>query len=267
VHRTILDFGSVGIRSYGVMLAIAFWVGIEISSRIARKRGYDPLLVVDLGLVILLASVVGSRFLYVITHLSDFRGDPWGVLRVWEGGLTFYGGLVAAVIAGVLYLKKRGQPVPEMTDILAPQIALGIAIARIGCFLNGCCFGKESSLPWACTFPSDSLAGSVMDGLSLHPVQLYAVIANFITAVILWRLLARRLPAGSVFAWLLMIYGAWRFIVDFWRYYEPDMLLRADGFVMSINQVVSIGLIAVGAALLVRARRRGRAGSGTGVHA
>ena len=73
MYRTILDFGSVGIRSYGVMLAIAFWVGIEVSARIARKRGYDQLLIVDLGLVILLSSVVGSRFLYVITHLSDFR--------------------------------------------------------------------------------------------------------------------------------------------------------------------------------------------------
>ncbi len=102
MYRTIVDFGAVGIRSYGVMLAIAFWVGIEISARIARRRGYDHLLIVDLGLVILLSSVIGSRFLYVITHLGDFRGDPWGVLKVWEGGLTFYGGLVTAVALGFL---------------------------------------------------------------------------------------------------------------------------------------------------------------------
>jgi phosphatidylglycerol:prolipoprotein diacylglycerol transferase len=267
MYRTILDFGAVGIRSYGVMLAIAFWVGIEISARIARKRGYDHLLIVDLGLVILLSSVVGSRFLYVITHLPDFRGDPWGVFKVWEGGLTFYGGLVAAVVLGVLYLKRRKQPVAAITDILAPQIALGIAIARIGCFLNGCCFGKESALPWACVFPPDSLAGSVMHGLHLHPVQIYAAIANVIIAIILWGLLRKRLPAGSVFAGLLILYGVWRFVIDFWRYYEADLLLGGVGVQFSWNQVVSAVLIAVGIGLLLRSRKHGGTQSGTEVQA
>ena len=257
MYRTILDFGSVGIRSYGVMLAIAFWVGIEISARIARKRGYDHLLIVDLGLVILLSSVVGSRFLYVITHLNDFRGDPWGVLKVWEGGLTFYGGLVAAVVLGVLSLRRRKQPVAAITDILAPQIALGIAIARVGCFLNGCCFGKESSLPWACVFPADSLAGSVMHGLHVHPVQIYAAVANVLIAVVLYALLGKRLAAGSVFASLLVLYGAWRFIIDFWRYYEADLILGAGALRFSWNQVVSIVLIMVGVALLLRSRTHG----------
>jgi phosphatidylglycerol:prolipoprotein diacylglycerol transferase len=267
MYRTILDFGAVGIRSYGVMLAIAFWVGIEVSARMARKRGYDPLLIVDLGLVILLSSVAGSRFLYVITHLGDFRGDPWGVLKVWEGGLTFYGGLVAAVVVGVLFLKRRGQPVAEITDILAPQIALGIAIARVGCFLNGCCFGKESTLPWACVFPADSLAGSVMHGLRIHPVQIYAAAANLIIAVILWRFQRKRLPAGSVFAGLLILYGAWRFVIDFWRYYEGELMLGVDGFQISTNQIVSIILIIVGIGLLLRSRRRGGTRSGTEVQA
>jgi phosphatidylglycerol:prolipoprotein diacylglycerol transferase len=267
MYRTILDLGAVGIRSYGVMLAVAFWVGIELSARTARRRGYDPLLIVDLGLVVLLSSVVGSRFLYVITHLNDFRGDLWGVFKVWEGGLTFYGGLVVAVLLGVLFLKKRGQPVGQITDILAPQIALGVSIARVGCFLNGCCFGKESSLPWACVFPSDSLAGSVMHGLHLHPVQLYAVIANLVIAFILWRLLRRDLPAGSVFAWLLMLYGGWRFVVDFWRYYEDELLLGGGGMELSWNQVVSVVLICVGIGLLFRSVKRGGTESQAGLRA
>jgi len=267
MFRTILDFGAVGIRSYGVMLAIAFWVGIEISARIARKRGYNHLLIVDLGLVILLSSVIGSRLLYVVTHLNDFRGDPWGVFKVWEGGLTFYGGLVVAVVLGILFLKRRKQPVAEITDILAPQIALGIAIARIGCFLNGCCFGKESTLPWACVFPPDCLAGSVMHGLHIHPVQIYAVIANVMIAVILWSFLRRRLPAGSVFASLLILYGAWRFVIDFWRYYEPDLMLSWGSLQFSSNQVVSIILIVVGIGLLLRSGKHGGTQSGTEVQA
>jgi phosphatidylglycerol:prolipoprotein diacylglycerol transferase len=267
MHRTILDFGAVGIRSYGVMLAVAFWVGIELSARIARRRGYDPLLIVDLGLVILLSSVVGSRLLYVITHIDDFRGDLWGVFKVWEGGLTFYGGLVAAVLLGVLFLKRRGQPVGAITDILAPQIALGVSIARVGCFLNGCCFGKESGLPWACVFPSDSLAGSVMHGLHLHPVQLYAAIANLLIALILWRLLKGNLRAGSVFAWLLILYGGWRFIIDFWRYYEDELLLGAGGLQVSWNQVVSAILIVIGIGLLLRSGKHGGSQSQAGLRA
>ena len=258
MYRTIVEFGAVGIRSYGVMLAIAFWVGIELSARIARKRGHDPLLIVDLGLVILLSSVAGSRLLYVLNHMDDFRGDFWGVFRVWEGGLTFYGGLVAAVILGVLFLRRRHESVAEITDILAPQIALGISIARVGCFLNGCCFGKESALPWACVFPSDSLAGSVMYGLRIHPVQLYATAANLVIAGILWRLLKKRLPAGSVFAWLLMLYGGWRFLVDFWRYYENEVLIGGAGLQFSYNQVVSVILVLIGIGLLLRSRKHGR---------
>ena len=267
MFRTILDFGAVGIRSYGVMLAIAFWVGIELSARIARKRGYEPLVIVDLGLVILLSSVVGSRFLYVISHLSDFHGDFWSVFKVWEGGLTFYGGLVAAVVIGILYLKKRKLPVAEITYILAPQIALGVAIARVGCFLNGCCFGKTSELPWACAFPADSLAGSVMHGLELHPVQIYAAIANLIIAILLWRLLKKNLPAGSVFASLLVFYGAWRFVIDFWRYYEDELLLGGGVHRMTWNQVVSIILIIVGIVLYYRSRKHGGTQSETEVQA
>ncbi len=257
MYRTIFDFGAVGIRSYGVMLAIAFWVGIEVSARIARRRGHDPIVMVDLGLVILLSSVVGSRLLYVVTHLGAFRGDPWGVLRVWEGGLTFYGGFIAAVVAGVLYLVLKKLPVGEMTDILAPQIALGIAIARIGCFLNGCCFGKESTLPWACVFPPDSLAGSVMDGAHIHPTQIYAVIANVAIAVALWRLLSKRPAPGSVFAGFLMLYGAWRFVIDFWRYYEEGMKIGIAGFDVTWNQIASVIAVVVGIGLLLWSGKHG----------
>ncbi len=116
-------------------------------------------------------------------------------------------------------------------------------------------------------FPPDSLAGSVMHGLRLHPVQIYAVVANIVIAVILWKLLARRLPAGFVFASFLILYGAWRFIIDFWRYYEPDLLLGVGNLQFSWNQVVSIILIVLGIALLQRSRRHGGAQSGSGIQA
>ncbi len=262
MHRTLIDFGTLGIRSYGVMLAIAFWVGIELSARLARKKGLNENLIIDLGLVVLVAAIAGSRALFVLEHLSEFKGDWLGVVRVWEGGLTFYGGLIAATVAGITMLKAKGQPVLDVTDIVAPQIALGIAIARIGCFLNGCCFGKPSSLPWACQFPPDCQAGSVMYGTRIHPTQLYSTVANFLIFVLLTRIVKRTETHGEVFFTFLFVYGMWRFFIDYLRYYESGMYLRIGSLVVTWNQVVSMGLAAVGLVLLVTVTRGVKGGFG-----
>jgi phosphatidylglycerol:prolipoprotein diacylglycerol transferase len=256
MHRTIIDFGSVGIRSYGVMLVIAFWLGIELSSRLAAKRGMDPARILDLGLVVLFSSLVGSRLLYVVSHLGEYAHDKLGVFRIWEGGLTFYGGLVAGVVFGILYLKRKGLRVLEVTDIVSPQIALGIALARVGCFLNGCCFGKETGLPWGVVFPPDCQAGWVLPGLHLHPTQLYSAAANLAIFVFLRTMLRRRLPAGMVFSAFIVLYGTWRFAIDYLRYYETSMYLGSVS--ITWNQVFSLAMVAAGLAIGLMVMKRGR---------
>jgi phosphatidylglycerol:prolipoprotein diacylglycerol transferase len=255
MYRTLFDIGPFSIHTYGVALAVAFWLGIELSAREARKRGIDPIAIVDLGIVILLSSVAGSRLLYVLGHLEDYRGDAIGMLRVWEGGLTFYGGLIAGVIFGIGFLLVKKMPVRRVIDIIAPQIALGISIARIGCFLNGCCFGTETGLPWACRFPADSQAGWVLPGLGLHPTQLYSVAANFAIFMFLRRLLRTQHRSGVVFYAFLVTYGAWRFVIDYLRYYEPSMYVTRAGAGITWNQLVSIVIIALGAVLIIASRR------------
>jgi phosphatidylglycerol:prolipoprotein diacylglycerol transferase len=255
MYRTLFGVGPFRVHLYGVMLAIAFWLGIELSMRLARKRGLDPVRIMDLGIVVLITSVIGSRLFYVATHWGEYEHDLMGTLRVWEGGLSFYGGLAAGVVFGIGYLMRRGLEVPKITDIVAPQLALGIAIARVGCFLNGCCFGTESGLPWACTFPSDSLAGWTMAGKSIHPAQLYAAGANFLIFLFLRRLLGSGLRDGVVFYSFLVAYGTWRFIADFLRYHEAHMYLPIADQTITWTQIVSIAVIAVGAVLILRARR------------
>lgn len=257
MYRTLFDIGPFSIHTYGVALAVAFWLGIELSAREAKRRGLDPVNIVDLGIVILLSSVVGSRLFYVVAHLEDYRGDFLGMLKVWEGGLTFYGGLIAGVVFGIGFLRVKKLPVREAIDIIAPQIALGIAIARIGCFMNGCCFGTETHLPWACKFPADSQAGWELPGVGLHPTQLYSSIANLGIFVFLRRLSSARLPKGTVFYAFLMAYGLWRFVIDYLRYYEESMYLIDAGAGITWNQVVSIAIIAIGAVLMLRSRRAG----------
>ncbi len=250
MHKTLFEVGGFSIHSYGVMLALAFWIGIEISSREAKRVGLDPSFIVDLGIVILISAVIGARSLFVAGHIEEYKGNLLGALRVWEGGLSFYGGFACATLFGILFIRKKGHSVAKITDIIAPQIALGIAIARIGCFLNGCCFGKECHLPWAVVFPMDSQAGWVMQGKPIHPTQLYSTVANLLIFLFLRKLSRKRLPEGAVFSVFLVTYGAWRFFVDFLRYYEPGMVL---GFLGGITwtQVASISVIVIGVIGLV----------------
>jgi phosphatidylglycerol:prolipoprotein diacylglycerol transferase len=243
------------------MLAIAFWLGIELSARAARKHSIDETRIIDLGIVILISSVIGSRLLYVLTHLDEYQTDRLGVFRVWEGGLVFYGGLIAGIVFGILYLMRKKMPVLKVTDLVAPQIALGIALARVGCFLNGCCFGEESHLPWACQFPPDSQAGWVMGGATIHPTQIYSAIANLVLFIILRRMLGRRYRPGTVFGSFLVLYGVWRFVIDNLRHYEEHMRVGAFWGGLTYNQIASIAMIVIGLLLLLRVRQKDAPGS------
>jgi phosphatidylglycerol---prolipoprotein diacylglyceryl transferase len=260
MHRTVIDLGPLAIRSYGVMLVIAFWLGIEMSARSARRLGLDPARILDMGLVVLVSSLVGSRLLYVVSHISEYQHDKISVLKVWEGGLTFYGGLIAGVACGLAYLRWKRLPVLDVTDVVAPYLALGIAIARVGCFLNGCCFGKATHLPWGCVFPPDSQAGwiqrSMLGGQAVQPTQIYESLACVAMFIYLRYLSGRQGRArGTVFFTFLLLYGVWRFGIDFVRYYEPGMLIGATG--ITWNQVVSVVMMASGLIMLLRRPGRG----------
>lgn len=261
MHRTLFELGPLSVHTYGVMLAIAFWLGIELSARAARKHGIDETRIIDLGIVILISSVIGSRLLYVLTHLGEYETDRLGVFRVWEGGLVFYGGLIAGIVLGILYLMRKKMPVLKVTDLVAPQIALGIALARVGCFLNGCCFGEASHLPWACKFPPDSQAGWVMGDVAIHPTQIYSAIANLVIFAVLKRMLGRSFRPGTVFGSFLVLYGGWRFAIDNLRHYEEHMRIGAIWGGLTYNQIASIIMIAIGLLLLLRVRQKDAPGS------
>ena len=243
----VLNIGNLHIYSYGVMLFISFLCGIAIVEHRAKKFGVDPKKVTDLALWVLLAVVLGSRLFYVVFHWGEFKNDLIGIIAFWRGGLAglmFYGGFLGGIIAGFLFVYLSKLPVRKLMDAVAPAIMLGEGFTRIGCFLNGCCFGAPTHGIFGMVFPRNSPAGATFVDTPIHPTQLYSSAAGFLLFFLALRLERLRWKPGVLAAVLLIIYSLFRFGIDFVRYYENSANLWG-------NQIVALCLTAVGVTLLI----------------
>jgi phosphatidylglycerol:prolipoprotein diacylglycerol transferase len=223
------------VRSYGVMLAIAFLVGIIWARKRAVKAGISPDLVIDLSFIVLIASIIGSRFFYVIYHLDEFSDNLLDIINPFQGGgvgiagLSMMGGIILALLSAVIFFAvKRMNPWP-LCDAMMPMFAFGLGIARIGCFLNGCCYGLPAHDHFGLVFPPDSPAGFHYPGIPVIPTQLYSSLAGFVIVALV--LLSERFKKfdGHSFWMTIALYSVWRFIIDFYRYYEDSMVFAAIG--------------------------------------
>jgi len=253
LHPILIELGPLKIYSYGFMLALSFFVGIMLAGRRAEKRGISREIVQDLSIILIILAVVGSRTLYIITHRNHYHSII-DIIALWQGGATYYGGLVLTILGALLYLKRKGVSFLKMADICAPSIALGVFLTRIGCFLSGCCFGSPTECPLGVSFPHDSPAGFLFPGSAVHPAQLYSSFYGIAIFVILILFDRRRFYDGFLFALLCILYGAARFTVDFFRYYDESAMMTAS---LTVNQGISVALALFGLILLVILPRRG----------
>jgi len=229
------------------MLFISFLCGIAVVEHRAKKFGVDPKKITDLALWVLLAVVVGSRLFYVAFHWQEFNHDLIGIIAFWRGGLAglmFYGGFLGGIIAGFLFVYFNKLPVRKLMDAVAPAIVLGEGFTRIGCFLNGCCFGRPTGCALGIEFPLHSPAGATFPHQGIHPTQLYSSLAGLLLFLLALWLERRHLKDGVLFSILLILYSLFRFGIDFVRYYE-------DASNFWGNQVVALVLTAIGVALLI----------------
>jgi phosphatidylglycerol:prolipoprotein diacylglycerol transferase len=245
------------------MLALSFLIGIYWAMSRAEKRGIEKNRVMDLSLIIVICAIVGSRLLYVITHLDEFRGRWLDTFSPFQSsgeigllGLTMLGGVLLALAAILIYCKIKKLSVLKLSDSMAPAFALGIFLTRIGCFLHGCCFGKACDLPWAVTFPLISPAGSILPGQHLHPTQLYSSLYGLVILIVI--LLLDRKPRfdGFLLSVFFMLYGLFRFSVDFLRYYESSVKVSFGGISLTINQLISLAMFGCGLTLFIILRKR-----------
>ncbi|HHE46505.1 MAG TPA: prolipoprotein diacylglyceryl transferase [Bacteroidetes bacterium] len=260
MHPTIFQFGPIRLASYGLMVFLAFAFGVWLGMKRARKAGIDPGKVMDLTMWILVSSLVGARLAYVLFHLDEFQGRWLDVISPFQSdgtigiaGLVILGGVILAVPVSYWYLKRHNIPFLKMADVMAPSLAFGIAIGRIGCFLNGCCFGLPTDLPWGVIFPENCYAGSVFPRQHIHPTQLYAIVFNSLLGVILLLRSPRRRFNGELFYLLFLLYGPYRMLIETIRYYRPSMVLfNTGGFHFTISMLISIMITIVAAVLLLR---------------
>jgi phosphatidylglycerol:prolipoprotein diacylglycerol transferase len=251
------------------MQAVAFFSAIFIAVRRAKREGLNPNIIFDLAIWILISVVIGARIWYVAEHFSEYAENPFDVFKIWQGGLVFYGGFAGAVVGGLLFLRIRKLAFTKIGDIVAPSFSIGIAIGRIGCFLNGCCYGRVSEtcgIPFpARDFPpayADQLKHNLIEAgaaqsLPVIPTQLYAVLNNVIIFALLL-IVGRRKPFNGFLIWLFIgLYGLQRFILDFFRYYEgAAKALR----IITLSQMTSLVLIVISVgALIVLGRAKAHA--------
>ncbi len=248
---------SIPVYSYGFMMMLAFITGIFLALRRARAAGIPPQAIMDIGLYSIICGIIGARLAFIITDMDTPR-TLIEYIAIWHGGLTFQGGLFMALGVCVWYLHSHKLPAGKIADIFAPSLAVGIAIGRIGCYLNGCCWGRIAphGFPLGIIFPKNSAvyhhqtdllhAGLLVPLLErnghhalvtnlpgslpapVHPTQIYTSVCML--GIFLLILLIERLPRrfdGMVMLFFLVFYSMLRFAIEFWR--DDTPLIRWIG--------------------------------------
>jgi len=245
-----LSLGPLQIHWYGLTYLVGFGLFYWLASRRVRRPwfaevGWTTRDIEDLLFYGVLGVVVGGRLGYALFYKPGYyMAHPMEVLEVWHGGMSFHGGLLGVLTAMLLFAGSRGRRFFEVTDLIAPCVPTGLAAGRIGNFINGELWGREAdpSLPWAMVFPQSGSA------LPRHPSQLYEVgLEGVVLFVLLWWFASRPHPTGRVSAAFLIGYGAFRFIVEYFR--EPDNFLGLLALGMSMGQWLCLPMIAAGLAL------------------
>jgi phosphatidylglycerol:prolipoprotein diacylglycerol transferase len=241
MHSIAFHVGSLSVHWYGILVAVGFLAGLWTAGRRAKLVGISPETIHDLGPWLIIGGILGGRVLYVISYWREqFADNPFPeIFMIQHGGLVFYGGLIGATLATMFYIRWKKLPLWKLADILAPSIALGYVFGRLGCFMNGCCYGRECDLPWGVTYPP----GHPTKGVPVHPTQIYDSLLNLGFYVFLAWLFRHKKFDGQVFAVYLIGYAILRSFVE---YFRGDYPVHYLGGWATPAQLVSLGIVTGG---------------------
>lgn len=254
--------GGITIYSYGLMVALGFVAAIFWVAYESRRLGQSPAKAMDLIFCVIIAGIVGSRILHIaISERARFISDPLMIFRIWEGGLVFYGGLVAAIVVAIWFIRRNGMPMLRTMDIFAPAVALGHAVGRVGCFLAGCCYGRQCSPDawYGVVFPAGTRSFAPT-GVPLYPTQLMEVAGELSIFAVLVFISRRKRFEGQVITTYLMLYAVLRSFNELFRG-DSERGFLIEGW-LSTSQFIALILFAAGAAVYVWKWRRREKGEG-----
>lgn len=241
MHPEICKIGPFTIYSYGLMLVLAFLISSMLASLQAKTKFINPDIIFNLASVAFISGIVGARIFYIIQNLSYYIKNPGEIIMLQHGGLSWFGGLIMGVFSTAVSLRKKNLPVYKIFDLIVPFIALAQAIGRIGCFLNGCCFGKESD--FGIYFPVHNRV--------LVPTQLYSSLILIFIFLFLRFLQDRPHKDGQIFFAYLLLYSQKRFFIEFWRKDSKIIL-----FGLTLFQIISIIIFCIAVVKLILIKKK-----------
>ncbi len=249
MHPVLIQIGSLKVYSYGVFVAIGFLAALWVAGREIARKGLDRDRFYDMGFWVVFSAIVGARLFHVLVYWNVYRDAPAEIFKLWNGGLVFYGGFLAAVAAGAWFLRRHRMPFLPVADASALGIPLGLAFGRLGCTAAGCCYGKFSTLPWAIVFTDPTSLAPLH--VPLHPTQIYESIAGFAIFGFLYATRDRFETPGMRFWVMIVLYGVIRSFLEIFRD-DPRGFLGP----FSESQIVSAVLILYAVVSILRARSR-----------
>ena len=235
--------GPITIHMYGVMIAAGFLAALLMTLRRGKKRGYDEDIIWGIFFCAIIGGMLGTRILYYIVEIPEILKDP-SILWDFKNGYVVYGGIIGGILVGWLYCRIKKLKFLEYFDLMMPSIALAQGFGRIGCFLAGCCYGKETSGPLAVTFTNSDFAPN---NVALIPTQIYSGFLDFAHFLLLLYVAKHKKADGQVAACYLIFYSIGRFVIEFFR----GDIERGSVGVLSTSQFISIFTTVAGIILLL----------------
>jgi phosphatidylglycerol:prolipoprotein diacylglycerol transferase len=251
----LITIGPISIHTYGVMVALGIMAGVLLAEFLHRRNGGEPGRVIDLALIVVICGLVGARTLFILINLGYYISNPIETVMLWKGGLVFYGGLAGGTLGLLGCIRFYHLPLWPILDLGAVAIALGHGIGRLGCFTAGCCYGKPTDLPWAVTFTDPRCLALEVLNQPVHPTQLYSFFFLMgLTGILVWLEPRKKFPGQGASVYLIL-YGLFRFGVEFLRA-DPRGKMDLMGVTLATSQWISIAAVLAGAAIYTALSRR-----------
>ncbi|HDZ62268.1 MAG TPA: prolipoprotein diacylglyceryl transferase [Nitrospirae bacterium] len=250
MYPVLLKIGPLTLSAYGTFVALGFFAGILLSIRLGTKEGLSRDTILDIGFNSFVAAIIGSRLLYVIVEHKHFVNNPLDIVKIWEGGVVFFGGFLMVIAVQFYYFRKHSLPLWKTMDSFAAPLALGHAIGRTGCFFAGCCYGKPTDLPWGVTFTHP--LSMATKGIPIHPTQLYESGSVLLIFLLLLKLRKNKSFDGQLIWTYVLLYSAVRFTIEFFRADDRGFIFNY----VSVSQAISIVLFISAVSFLVSKRPR-----------